>query len=61
MVPFTFTVEGVEEALQSMKEGRATRLGGIVADLIKCGGNYLLIRITNLLNAVMPKGQVPEQ
>ena len=54
------TVEEVEEAVLSLKHGKAADVYGIVAEHILYGGDHLLQELTTIINSLFAVGEIPD-
>lgn len=53
------TIQEVREAIQTLKNNRAPGPGGIMAEMIKYGGDLLLEQLTNLMNMCLRALKLP--
>ncbi|XP_030765674.1 uncharacterized protein LOC115889741 [Sitophilus oryzae] len=55
------SIEEVNQALVSMKNGRALGPGGIMAEMLKYGGECLITEITNLMQMCVDRNKIPNE
>ncbi|XP_030761521.1 uncharacterized protein LOC115886488 [Sitophilus oryzae] len=55
------SIEEVKQALVSMKNGRVPGPGGIMAEMLKYGGECLITEITNLMQMCVDRNKIPNE